>query len=79
MMSVSEMVDRNMRVTFDKVEGKDVSHVTDKITGECFAMERKSKVYELDFEVIPYQEAKETLRPASPFGRTPRRSRQKGM
>jgi hypothetical protein len=57
LMAVTEMVDSNMRVVFDKVDGIDTSHFVDKRTGETFKMDRGNKVYEVEFDVVPHWEA----------------------
>ena len=64
LMSVSEMVDQGKRVVFDADEnGRDISYVMDKTTGEVLSISRNKRVYEFDFTVLPFAQAK------SAFGR----------
>ena len=52
LMSVSEMVDKDLKVIFDKVEGADASRIEFKKSGESVPIERRDKVYVLPLHLI---------------------------
>ena len=51
LMSVSDMVDKGVRVVFDKENGKDVSHFVIKKTGRRVALDRTNRVYDFPLEL----------------------------
>lgn len=50
LVSVAEMVDRGMRVIFEKVEGNDASRVEIPGMGETIPMKRKQKVCVMEWK-----------------------------
>jgi len=62
LMSVSQMVDKGYRVVFDADNGVDISYFVNKDTGSKIPIPRSGKTYEIEMEVIPFQEAKEAQR-----------------
>jgi len=51
LMSISEMVDKGMRIVFDKENGVDVSMITAKATGTKIPVVRENRVYVLPITV----------------------------
>ena len=54
LLAVSEMVDARYRILFDKADGVDVSHAVHKESGDTIEFARRDKIYEVDFQVMPY-------------------------
>ena len=48
------MVDARYRILFDKADGVDVSHAVHKESGDTIEFARRDKIYEVDFQVMPY-------------------------
>ena len=58
-MCVSQLVVSKHKVVFDADDsGKDISHIINKQTGVKIPMERVKKTYEIEVDVLPYQQAK---------------------
>ena len=55
LLAVSEMVDAGHRVIFDRVGDKDVSRAEHKETGEITPLTRRDRVYEMDWQIYPYE------------------------
>ena len=52
LMCVADMVDRNQKVIFEKVDGVDKSRVADLATGTETQLVRRSQIYEMVMEVV---------------------------
>ena len=64
LMSVSHMVDNGYRVVFDSDDrGEDTSYFVNKETGAKIPIPRSGKTYEIEMNVHPYSEAKESQQP----------------
>ena len=58
-MSVSHLVDSRHRVVFDADDaGNDISYIYNKQTGSKIPVQRNKKVYEINVDVLPYEQAK---------------------
>ena len=56
LLSVAEVVDKGFRVVFDTdQDGRDTSHMVRKSTGQRVEFRRRNKVYEIDWDILPYQ------------------------
>ena len=51
-MCVADMVDRNQKVIFEKVDGVDKSRVIDLATGTETKLVRQNQIYEMVMEVV---------------------------
>jgi hypothetical protein len=61
LLSVAEVVDKGFRVVFDTDEnGRDTSHMVRKSDGQRVEFNRRNKVYEIDWEILPYGPGDET-------------------
>ena len=60
LLSVAEVVDKGFRVVFDTDQkGRDISHMVRKSDGQRVEFRRRNKVYEIDWDILPYQPAPE--------------------
>ena len=56
LLSVAEVVDKGFRVVFDTdQDGRDISHMVRKSNGQRVEFRRRNKVYEIDWDILPYQ------------------------
>ena len=56
LLSVAEVVDKGFRVVFDTDnKGRDASHMVRKSDGHRVEFHRRNKVYEIDWDILPYQ------------------------
>ena len=67
LLSVAEVVDKGFRVVFDTDnKGRDTSHMVRKSDGHRVEFHRRNNVYEIDWDILPYQPAP---RDTKSFGR----------
>ena len=56
LLSVAEVVGKGFRVVFDTdQDGRDISHMVRKSNGQRVEFRRRNKVYEIDWDILPYQ------------------------
>ena len=66
MLAVSDMVDHDCRVVFDKDEyGTDISQIVNKKTGKTTPLIRKGGTYDMKMVVLPYSKAKQLMQSIS--------------
>ena len=56
LLSVAEVVDKGFRVVFGTdQDGRDISYMARKSDGQRLEFRRRNKVYEIDWDILPYQ------------------------